>query len=215
MLELQILHGFRRLQQPAYPLAGESAPFHLSCHCLCPLVAFAWTFGSSRVSARQEQRMDVCSSRVHPSLWRLDISFHSLQSTSSNSCVLIAQRPESDARLCVHMSRIFLSNALRTARCAPSQRKMCCACASQAERCARSILTSGVWSKSAEFTNCASVRKVRNVRTSIISWYWADAWHTIIMQVFSWIICLECALHALHGIYIKTERSVLCPYVSC
>ena len=43
------------------------------------------------------------SSRVHPSLWRLDISFHSLRSALSNSCVLTVRRPESDARLCVHM----------------------------------------------------------------------------------------------------------------
>ena len=45
--------------------------------------------------------------------------------------------------------------------------------------------------------------------------YQADAWHAIVVQVFPWIICLECALHALHGICIKTGRSVLCPYVGC
>ena len=118
------------------------------------------------------------SSRVQPSLRKLEISFHNLRSALSNSCVLTVRRPESDARLCVQISRIFLSNALRTARCAPPQRamalrKICCVRASQAGlRCARSMLSSGVSSKSAELTNCASVRRVRDVRASMMSWYW-------------------------------------------
>ena len=43
----------------------------------------------------------------------------------------------------------------------------------------------------------------------------ADAWHAIIIQVFSWIICLEGALHTLHCIGIQTRRSMLCPDVGC
>ena len=151
------------------PLPGPLLPLPL----LIGGRARGWS--SACMSARMAVISCRASSRLQPS--ELEISFQSLRSACNNSCVLTVRRPDSAESCCAQMSRTFLSNALSVARCAPPQsatalRKTCCVRASQAGlKCARSIDSSGVSSKSTALTSCASVRSVRAVRASIMSWY--------------------------------------------
>ena len=90
------------------------------------------------------------SSSVQPSACKLETSFQILRSACKSSCVFTVRRPVSAGSCCAQRSKIFLSNALRVARCAPLQsaialRKICWVRASHAGlKCARSMLSSGV-----------------------------------------------------------------------
>ena len=130
------------------------------------------------------------SSNDQPSARKLAISFQS-------SWVLTVRSPVSVPRGWTQISETLLSKASSVARCAPLQiamafLKICWVRANHAGlRCALSMLISGVSSKSALLTSCASVWSARDVR----------------------VVCLERALHALRCLCVKARGCMLCPHV--
>ena len=122
------------LPPPFLPLPLPGLPLPLPSFCMG---GRARGCRSARTSALTHVISCSASSSVHPSACKPETSFQILRSACKSSCVFTVRRPVSAGSCCMQRSKIFLSNALRVARCAPLQsaialRKICWARASHA-----------------------------------------------------------------------------------